>query len=143
MQQVQGWSFVSGDSDERVVMHLTQVLLPPLTHSPRQSGGTPTHTLFSSLKVNKTFSMPFLLHKCPRQISILQGYGMSDFVSSLIENIASWHCPCTFAATTCIATLSLHFTGPPVNVTCNIFINSFGSVTETTMVSADDHCQIT
>ena len=24
--------------------------------------------------------------------------------------------------------------GPPVNVTCNIFINSFGSVTETTMV---------
>lgn len=26
------------------------------------------------------------------------------------------------------------FPGPPVNVTCNIFINSFGSVTETTMV---------
>ncbi|KAI4883434.1 hypothetical protein NFI96_006652 [Prochilodus magdalenae] len=25
-------------------------------------------------------------------------------------------------------------TGPPVNVTCNIFINSFGSVTETTML---------
>lgn len=24
--------------------------------------------------------------------------------------------------------------GPPVNVTCNIFINSFGSITETTMV---------
>lgn len=32
--------------------------------------------------------------------------------------------------------LSFHFTGPPVNVTCNIFINSFGSVTETTMVSS-------
>uniref|UniRef100_A0A8C5RLS2 Glycine receptor alpha 2 n=1 Tax=Laticauda laticaudata TaxID=8630 RepID=A0A8C5RLS2_LATLA len=32
-----------------------------------------------------------------------------------------------------IATFLLHFTGPPVNVTCNIFINSFGSVTETTM----------
>ncbi|KPP63818.1 glycine receptor, alpha 2 subunit,-like, partial [Scleropages formosus] len=29
--------------------------------------------------------------------------------------------------------LSSHPTGPPVNVTCNIFINSFGSVTETTM----------
>lgn len=28
----------------------------------------------------------------------------------------------------------LCFSGPPVNVTCNIFINSFGSVTETTMV---------
>lgn len=26
--------------------------------------------------------------------------------------------------------------GPPVNVTCNIFINSFGSIAETTMVSS-------
>lgn len=34
-----------------------------------------------------------------------------------------------------VMSLSFHFTGPPVNVTCNIFINSFGSVTETTMVS--------
>lgn len=35
--------------------------------------------------------------------------------------------------------LSLSFplsAGPPVNVTCNIFINSFGSIAETTMVSA-------
>lgn len=30
--------------------------------------------------------------------------------------------------------LSLVPSGPPVNVTCNIFINSFGSITETTMV---------
>uniref|UniRef100_A0A673NLI8 Glycine receptor subunit alpha-4-like n=1 Tax=Sinocyclocheilus rhinocerous TaxID=307959 RepID=A0A673NLI8_9TELE len=29
--------------------------------------------------------------------------------------------------------LFFHFLGPPVNVTCNIFINSFGSITETTM----------
>lgn len=29
---------------------------------------------------------------------------------------------------------SLLLPGPPVNVTCNIFINSFGSITETTMV---------
>ena len=35
-----------------------------------------------------------------------------------------------------IATFLLRSAGPPVNVTCNIFINSFGSVTETTMVSA-------
>ncbi|XP_008304538.1 glycine receptor subunit alphaZ1 [Stegastes partitus] len=28
-----------------------------------------------------------------------------------------------------------HKKGPPVNVTCNIFINSFGSIAETTMVS--------
>lgn len=42
---------------------------------------------------------------------------------------------CTFVSMY-IATFLLHSTGPPVNVTCNIFINSFGSVTETTMVSA-------
>lgn len=35
-----------------------------------------------------------------------------------------------------VMSLSFHSTGPPVNVTCNIFINSFGSVTETTMVSS-------
>lgn len=29
---------------------------------------------------------------------------------------------------------NLLLSGPPVNVTCNIFINSFGSITETTMV---------
>uniref|UniRef100_A0A672MU74 Glycine receptor, alpha 4b n=1 Tax=Sinocyclocheilus grahami TaxID=75366 RepID=A0A672MU74_SINGR len=29
--------------------------------------------------------------------------------------------------------LFFHFLGPPVNVTCNIFINSFGSITETPM----------
>lgn len=42
--------------------------------------------------------------------------------------------------------LSFHSTGPPVNVTCNIFINSFGSVTETTMVSSSgvlaDFCNV-
>lgn len=31
---------------------------------------------------------------------------------------------------------SLLLSGHPVNVTCNIFINSFGSITETTMVSS-------
>ncbi|KAJ8014577.1 hypothetical protein DPEC_G00017080 [Dallia pectoralis] len=31
-----------------------------------------------------------------------------------------------------------NFKGPPVNVTCNIFINSFGSITETTMEYPDD-----
>lgn len=29
--------------------------------------------------------------------------------------------------------------GPPVNVSCNIFINSFGSIAETTMVSEPKH----
>lgn len=44
-----------------------------------------------------------------------------------------WSCN---IASMSIAIFLLHSTGPPVNVTCNIFINSFGSVTETTMVSA-------
>lgn len=36
----------------------------------------------------------------------------------------------------CVHVLSVpQPTGPPVNVTCNIFINSFGSIAETTMVS--------
>lgn len=36
----------------------------------------------------------------------------------------------------CVDVLSVPQTaGPPVNVTCNIFINSFGSIAETTMVS--------
>lgn len=42
---------------------------------------------------------------------------------------------CIFASIS-IAIFLLRSAGPPVNVTCNIFINSFGSVTETTMVSA-------
>ncbi len=36
----------------------------------------------------------------------------------------------------CVNVLSIpQPAGPPVNVTCNIFINSFGSIAETTMVS--------
>lgn len=37
----------------------------------------------------------------------------------------------------CSHTLCL-IAGPPVNVSCNIFINSFGSIAETTMVSNRD-----
>lgn len=39
---------------------------------------------------------------------------------------------CFFFAQLSLSTF--FFSGPPVNVTCNIFINSFGSITETTMV---------
>lgn len=38
----------------------------------------------------------------------------------------------------CVNVLSIpQPAGPPVNVTCNIFINSFGSIAETTMVSGE------
>ncbi|XP_078030661.1 glycine receptor subunit alpha-2 isoform X1 [Epinephelus lanceolatus] len=49
----------------------------------------------------------------------------SDFLDSLMGRTSGYD-----------ARIRPNFKGPPVNVTCNIFINSFGSVTETTMVSS-------
>ncbi|XP_054888176.1 glycine receptor subunit alpha-2 isoform X1 [Poeciliopsis prolifica] len=49
----------------------------------------------------------------------------SDFLDSLMGRTSEYD-----------ARIRPNFKGPPVNVTCNIFINSFGSVTETTMVSS-------
>uniref|UniRef100_A0A8C7YB29 Glycine receptor, alpha 2 n=1 Tax=Oryzias sinensis TaxID=183150 RepID=A0A8C7YB29_9TELE len=46
----------------------------------------------------------------------------SDFLDSLMGRTSGYD-----------ARIRPNFKGPPVNVTCNIFINSFGSVTETTM----------
>ncbi|KAK1346631.1 hypothetical protein QTO34_000491 [Cnephaeus nilssonii] len=48
----------------------------------------------------------------------------SDFLDKLMGQTSGYD-----------ARIRPNFKGPPVNVTCNIFINSFGSVTETTMVS--------
>lgn len=44
----------------------------------------------------------------------------------LFENIVGIHLNSPYVL--------ISFSGPPVNVTCNIFINSFGSIAETTMV---------
>ncbi|KAM6934222.1 glycine receptor subunit alpha-2 isoform 1-T1 [Xenentodon cancila] len=59
----------------------------------------------------------------------------SDFLDSLMGRTSGYD-----------ARIRPNFKGPPVNVTCNIFINSFGSVTETTMVSSSgillDFCLI-
>ncbi|XP_053340725.1 glycine receptor subunit alpha-4-like [Clarias gariepinus] len=46
----------------------------------------------------------------------------SDFLDKLMGKTSGYD-----------ARIRPNFKGPPVNVTCNIFINSFGSVTETTM----------
>ncbi|XP_033864060.1 glycine receptor subunit alpha-2 isoform X1 [Acipenser ruthenus] len=48
----------------------------------------------------------------------------SDFLDKLMGRTSGYD-----------ARIRPNFKGPPVNVTCNVFINSFGSVTETTMVS--------
>jgi hypothetical protein len=47
------------------------------------------------------------------------------------DSIMPWTQPVKFSI--------VQITGPPVNVTCNIFINSFGSIAETTMVSGTEH----
>uniref|UniRef100_A0A3Q2YR05 Glycine receptor, alpha 4a n=1 Tax=Hippocampus comes TaxID=109280 RepID=A0A3Q2YR05_HIPCM len=46
----------------------------------------------------------------------------SDFLDKLMGRTSGYD-----------ARIRPNFKGPPVNVTCNIFINSFGSITETTM----------
>ncbi|XP_062998055.1 glycine receptor subunit alpha-4-like [Elgaria multicarinata webbii] len=46
----------------------------------------------------------------------------SDFLDKLMGRTSGYD-----------ARIRPNFKGPPINVTCNIFINSFGSVTETTM----------
>ncbi|XP_058884986.1 glycine receptor subunit alpha-2 isoform X2 [Acipenser ruthenus] len=46
----------------------------------------------------------------------------SDFLDKLMGRTSGYD-----------ARIRPNFKGPPVNVTCNVFINSFGSVTETTM----------
>ncbi|MEE6478365.1 hypothetical protein FKM82_011828 [Ascaphus truei] len=46
----------------------------------------------------------------------------SDFLDKLMGKISGYD-----------ARIRPNFKGPPVNVSCNIFINSFGSIAETTM----------
>uniref|UniRef100_A0A6I8NZ50 Glycine receptor alpha 4 (pseudo n=2 Tax=Ornithorhynchus anatinus TaxID=9258 RepID=A0A6I8NZ50_ORNAN len=53
---------------------------------------------------------------------IPQRMSPSDFLDKLMGRTSGYD-----------ARIRPNFKGPPVNVTCNIFINSFGSVTETTM----------
>ncbi|MEQ2317092.1 Glycine receptor subunit alpha-3, partial [Ameca splendens] len=48
----------------------------------------------------------------------------SDFLDKLMGRTSGYD-----------ARIRPNFKGPPVNVSCNIFINSFGSIAETTMVS--------
>nr|XP_023484287.1 glycine receptor subunit alpha-3-like [Equus caballus] len=49
----------------------------------------------------------------------------SDFLDKLMGRTSGYD-----------ARIRPNFKGPPVNVTCNIFINSFGSIAETTMGEA-------
>ncbi|KAJ4945233.1 hypothetical protein JOQ06_013768 [Pogonophryne albipinna] len=51
----------------------------------------------------------------------------SDFLDKLMGRTSGYD-----------ARIRPNFKGPPVNVSCNIFINSFGSIAETTMVGNRD-----
>ncbi|XP_032990493.1 glycine receptor subunit alpha-3 isoform X1 [Rhinolophus ferrumequinum] len=52
----------------------------------------------------------------------------SDFLDKLMGRTSGYD-----------ARIRPNFKGPPVNVTCNIFINSFGSIAETTMLQFPSH----
>ncbi|KAK7939225.1 hypothetical protein WMY93_002551 [Mugilogobius chulae] len=78
--------------------------------------------LFTYLMEPNNFRVVEAKEHDPRSSSNLSP---SDFLDSLMGRTSGYD-----------ARIRPNFKGPPVNVTCNIFINSFGSVTETTMVSA-------
>uniref|UniRef100_I3J2N9 Glycine receptor, alpha 4a n=1 Tax=Oreochromis niloticus TaxID=8128 RepID=I3J2N9_ORENI len=63
-------------------------------------------------------------HSCKEEIKhpSRQELSPSDFLDKLMGKTSGYD-----------ARIRPNFKGPPVNVTCNIFINSFGSITETTM----------
>uniref|UniRef100_A0A669DJE9 Glycine receptor, alpha 4a n=1 Tax=Oreochromis niloticus TaxID=8128 RepID=A0A669DJE9_ORENI len=74
-------------------------------------------------------SLPLLLgnvrlSSCKEEIKhpSRQELSPSDFLDKLMGKTSGYD-----------ARIRPNFKGPPVNVTCNIFINSFGSITETTM----------
>ncbi|XP_030638884.1 glycine receptor, alpha 4b [Chanos chanos] len=68
-----------------------------------------------------------LLSECREQMKspssrVVKPMSPSDFLDKLMGKTSGYD-----------ARIRPNFKGPPVNVTCNIFINSFGSITETTM----------
>ncbi|XP_015264424.1 PREDICTED: glycine receptor subunit alpha-4 [Gekko japonicus] len=83
----------------------------------RKEGVSTNRCLFSLLRLG---SGKGDIKSAPR--SIPQPMSPSDFLDKLMGRTSGYD-----------ARIRPNFKGPPVNVTCNIFINSFGSVTETTM----------
>uniref|UniRef100_A0A8C8CL16 Glycine receptor, alpha 4a n=2 Tax=Oncorhynchus tshawytscha TaxID=74940 RepID=A0A8C8CL16_ONCTS len=80
----------------------------------------------SSLSLSLFLSF-FRLGSCKEEIkspsrTVPSSQSPSDFLDKLMGKRSGYD-----------ARIRPNFKGPPVNVTCNIFINSFGSITETTM----------
>uniref|UniRef100_A0A672YRL2 Glycine receptor, alpha 4b n=1 Tax=Sphaeramia orbicularis TaxID=375764 RepID=A0A672YRL2_9TELE len=74
------------------------------------------HIICAAWKIGKHFNLFMRKYKAPKAPS------PSDFLDKLMGRTSGYD-----------ARIRPNFKGPPVNVTCNIFINSFGSITETTM----------
>ncbi|XP_039235870.1 glycine receptor subunit alpha-2 isoform X5 [Pipra filicauda] len=80
-------------------------------------------TLFAFFLETNNFRTTFCKeHDSRSGKSPSQTLSPSDFLDKLMGRTSGYD-----------ARIRPNFKGPPVNVTCNIFINSFGSVTETTM----------
>lgn len=90
----------------------------------------------SEHKGQRVFVLPLLLHVGMRRQILTVDQSLSPTSNSYFNKIFPLLLFLFSLSFLLIISLSFHFTGPPVNVTCNIFINSFGSVTETTMVSS-------
>ncbi|XP_066497028.1 glycine receptor subunit alpha-2 [Hoplias malabaricus] len=74
------------------------------------------------LKLLTTFLACRVLLAKENERSSSRGMSPSDFLDKLMGKTSGYD-----------ARIRPNFKGPPVNVTCNIFINSFGSIAETTM----------
>nr|XP_033489612.1 glycine receptor, alpha 4a isoform X1 [Epinephelus lanceolatus] len=111
------------------------IFLPPplirLVHTHTPSSAVFSNLLsFLSLHICSSSLSPSLddvrLSSCKEEIKPPSRAGPqlspSDFLDKLMGKTSGYD-----------ARIRPNFKGPPVNVTCNIFINSFGSITETTM----------
>lgn len=72
-------------------------------------------------------------------VQVKQGSPPPRGIHPWSQNPTNWSYPGDFFLALELSRNLSWLAGPPVNVSCNIFINSFGSIAETTMVSESKH----
>lgn len=96
---------------------------------------TPSSFLMMSFKAFSCHVIVIPFHRSPRKRYMQYFY--QQFRLCHRDNYGEFLCHFGWFLQ-CVNVLSVpQPAGPPVNVTCNIFINSFGSIAETTMVSQE------